>query len=78
MSSTPRVLLAYMPFGALRVPSLGVSLLKACLAQRDIACDVRYLNITFAERFGLVPYECVARLPGRCLVCERKSPRQGR
>lgn len=47
-----KVLLISMPFGALERPALGLSLLKARLAEEGFACDVRYLNFTFAEFVG--------------------------
>ena len=51
-----QVALVCMPFAALSFPNLGLSLLKAALAQQDIACDIHYLNISFAERIGLPLY----------------------
>ncbi len=51
-----KVLLIHMPFGALERPALGISLLKARLAQFDIPCDIRYLNLDFAEYVGEEDY----------------------
>src|SRR5262245_9138852 len=51
-SDMKRVLLLSMPLGALERPSLGVSLLKARLADERIVCDVRYLTFAFAEYIG--------------------------
>jgi ribosomal peptide maturation radical SAM protein 1 len=56
----PRVLLVNMPFGSLRWPQLGLGLLKAALAARDIACDVAYFNFELAERVGLEHYQWLA------------------
>ena len=50
---TPRVLLVNMPFGNLRWPNLGLSLLKAALDKRGIGCDIAYFNFDFAEQLGL-------------------------
>jgi ribosomal peptide maturation radical SAM protein 1 len=55
-NQTAQVALVCMPFAALSFPNLGLSLLKAALAQQDIACDIHYLNISFAERIGLPLY----------------------
>lgn len=55
-----RVLLVHMPFGALKMPALGISLLKAAAARTGIACDVRYLNLTFAARIGVPLYHWLA------------------
>jgi ribosomal peptide maturation radical SAM protein 1 len=54
-----QVALVYMPFGNLHQPALGISLLKATLAQRDIACDIHYLTLSFAERIGQPLYEWI-------------------
>jgi len=51
-----KVLLVSMPYGALDRPALGISLLKAELAQAGVACDVRYLAHTFAEFVGKDDY----------------------
>lgn len=56
----PRVLLVNMPFGNLRWPNLGLGLLKASLAQRDIDSDVAYFSFDFAERVGLEHYHWLA------------------
>src|SRR5437763_12356394 len=52
-----RALLLSMPFGALERPALGISLLKARLAESGVACDVRYLTFTFAELVGCELYQ---------------------
>ena len=56
----PRVLLVNMPFGNLRWPHLGLGLLKAALARRNIPCDVAYFNFDFAELLGLEHYHWLA------------------
>jgi ribosomal peptide maturation radical SAM protein 1 len=55
-----KVLLVSMPFGALERPALGISLLKARLAESEVACDIRYLNITFAEFLGHDEYRWIS------------------
>lgn len=54
-----KVLLVSMPFGALERQALGISLLKARLAERGLPCDVRYLNFAFAEFVGAEDYRWV-------------------
>ncbi len=54
-----KILLIHMPFGALERPALGISLLKARLAQFDIPCDIRYLNLDFVEYIGEDDYNWV-------------------
>jgi ribosomal peptide maturation radical SAM protein 1 len=51
-----KVLLVSMPFGALDRPALGLSMLKAEVTKAGFACDVRYLNIAFAELIGCEEY----------------------
>ena len=55
-----RVLLINMPFSNLGWPSLGLGLLKAELASRNIPCDVAYFNFNFAELLGLEHYHWIA------------------
>jgi ribosomal peptide maturation radical SAM protein 1 len=52
-----KVLLISMPFGALERPALGLSLLKARLAEEGFDCDVSYLNFPFAEFVGQENYQ---------------------
>lgn len=52
-----KVLLLSMPMGALERPALGLSLLKARLAESNIKCDVRYLTFNFAEFVGHSNYQ---------------------
>ena len=59
-----KVLLLSMPFGALARPALGISLLKAELAEAGVICDVRYMMFPFAEFTGYEDYQWVsAALP---------------
>jgi ribosomal peptide maturation radical SAM protein 1 len=51
-----RVLLISMPFGPMTRPAIGISLLKAELARRGIACDVRYFNLFLAQLVGPETY----------------------
>jgi ribosomal peptide maturation radical SAM protein 1 len=55
-----QVALVCMPFAVLNQPALGISLLKAALAQRDISCDIHYLSLTFAEWISRRLYWCIA------------------
>ena len=55
-----KVLLASMPFGALDRPALGLSMLKAELERDGFACDLRYLNIAFAELVGCDLYRWIS------------------
>ncbi len=57
MTRPAKVLLISMPMGALDRPSLGLSLLKARLAELNIPCDVLYLNFSFAELVGSAIYQ---------------------
>ena len=50
MTRPDRVLLAFMPYGHVRYPALGLSLLKAALVRRGIRCDAVYFNVRWAER----------------------------
>lgn len=47
-----KVLLLSLPFGALERPALGLSVLKAKLADEHVTCDVRYLTFALAEYIG--------------------------
>ncbi|MGC2236212.1 MAG: RiPP maturation radical SAM C-methyltransferase [Pyrinomonadaceae bacterium] len=51
------VLFANMPFSGADRPQIGISLLKAALRARNIPCDIRYFNITFAEWIGPETYQ---------------------
>jgi ribosomal peptide maturation radical SAM protein 1 len=55
--SMQKVLLLSMPFGMLDRQALGLSLLKARLAEANIGCDVRYLTFAFAELIGYEEYQ---------------------
>lgn len=55
-----KVLLLSLPFGSLDRPALGISLLKARLAEQDVACDTRYLTFTFAELVGCEEYRWIS------------------
>jgi ribosomal peptide maturation radical SAM protein 1 len=54
--STGKVLLISMPFAAIDRQALGLSLLQSALAGRGIACEIRYLNLSFAEMIGFDDY----------------------
>ena len=55
-----KVLLLSMPYGALDRPALGISLLKACLAEEDIVCDVHYFTFPLAEFIGCEEYRWIS------------------
>ena len=55
-----KVLLLSLPFGALGRPALGISLLKARLAELGVACDIRYLTFPFAELVGHDEYHWIS------------------
>ena len=60
-----------MPFAPIERPALGVSVLKAVLAECGIDCRIAYLNLEFAELLGPGHYDCIARtLPARSLAGE--------
>jgi ribosomal peptide maturation radical SAM protein 1 len=59
-----------MPFALVYQPLLGISLLKAILVERDIACDIHYLSLGFAERMGLPQYEWIGLMNPRSLLGE--------
>jgi ribosomal peptide maturation radical SAM protein 1 len=58
-SGNPQVILANMPFHGY-MPSLGLSLLKSCLAAKNISSKVLYLGLPFAERVGRDLYHVLA------------------
>ena len=55
-----KVLLVSAPFGSLDRPALGISSLKARLAEFDIACDIQYLTFTYAELIGCEEYRWIS------------------
>jgi ribosomal peptide maturation radical SAM protein 1 len=54
-----RILLLNMPFVSLDRPAIGVSILKARLAQEGIPCSIKYGNLLFAERIGKEAYALI-------------------
>jgi ribosomal peptide maturation radical SAM protein 1 len=48
-----------MPFASVSRPAIGISILKARLAQEGIVCNIGYANLLFAERFGMAAYELI-------------------
>ena len=44
-----QILLLNMPWARPTYPALGLSLLKAILAQHSFSCDIAYMNIVWAE-----------------------------
>lgn len=56
-----RVALVNMPVSQLEIPSLGLSLLKAEMAERNIHTDIHYLSNWFGEAIGYPLYSTLAR-----------------
>ena len=54
-----RVLLVNMPFAGVTAPSLALGLFKARFKRDGIACDVRDLNVVFAQMVGLEAYNTI-------------------
>src|SRR5919109_5338 len=46
-----------MPFGSVRRPAIGASLLKSGLREAGISSKIYYFNLKFAERISLEIYE---------------------
>lgn len=55
-----RVLIVVAPFLPMARPALGVGLLKAALGQQGVSCDVRHLQLKFADVIGLSLYEQIS------------------
>ena len=56
----PKVLLIVPPFQTTAAPALGVSQLKANLAQAGFPTTVLYLNFYYAARIGIEAYEWIS------------------
>ena len=54
------VVFAVLPFGDVRRPAIGVSVLKATIARRGFESRVEYLNMRLAEMIGLALYARIA------------------
>ena len=57
---TKNIVLVVPPFQSLARPSMGVSQLKANLAEQGFATHAVYLNLRFAERIGVLVYDWIA------------------
>jgi ribosomal peptide maturation radical SAM protein 1 len=53
----PEVLLLNMPFVSLARPAIGISILKARLAEEGLGCAIGYGSLFFAEWVGQAAYE---------------------
>jgi ribosomal peptide maturation radical SAM protein 1 len=53
------LVLLSMPFGPVRYPSIGLSLLKASI--QNVSTRILYFTLAFAERIGADTYEWIAR-----------------
>jgi ribosomal peptide maturation radical SAM protein 1 len=51
------VLLLNMPFVSLARPAIGISILKARMAEEGLGCAIGYGSLFFAEWFGMSAYE---------------------
>lgn len=58
---TLKVALVVMPLAAADRPSLAAGLLKAALARRGFACDVKYFNVTLWKMLGPAVYEVLSQ-----------------
>ncbi len=56
-----KVLLINMPFTTITYPSIALSLLKANLCDQGIPCDIKYLNMVFADLVGVSEYEQICK-----------------
>jgi ribosomal peptide maturation radical SAM protein 1 len=65
-----RVAIVVMPFLAIDRPSLAAGLLKAAVEKRSIACDCKYLNVTFSKMLGTGKYLDVLEAPSTVLAGE--------
>lgn len=55
-----KIVLVVPPWQSVTSPALGVSLLQANLHAHEIACEVLYLNLHFADRIGLSAYHKIS------------------
>jgi hypothetical protein len=51
------VLLINMPFGPLKKPSIGLSLLQASLCNTSVSSKLLYFTLLFATKIGIDLYE---------------------
>ena len=64
------VLLISMPFGPLKLPSIGLGLLKASLPPLGISGKCLYLGIDFAREIGPTTHTDITGHPEQCLIGE--------
>src|SRR5262245_61208421 len=60
LPQSPAVLLVSVPFAPLGSPSLGLSLLQACLRASGVETQVWHLGLDFAAEAGVSEYRLVA------------------
>jgi ribosomal peptide maturation radical SAM protein 1 len=58
-AGTDGILLVSMPFAGLERPAIGISLLKAGLAERGVEVAIRYLNWELAAQIGFDTYRFI-------------------
>ncbi len=61
MNNRVEVALINMPFSPLRIPSIGLGLLKAALTRDGMAAKTHYFNLRFAELIGVPAFERIQR-----------------
>jgi ribosomal peptide maturation radical SAM protein 1 len=60
LSMKHKILLITMPFAPVVSPSIGLTLLKGVLKEKDIAAEILYLNLLFAKKIGAGIYSKIA------------------
>lgn len=64
------VVFAAMPFGDMRHPALGLTLLRAALDVTDIQSSIEYFTLQFAERIGIEAYDAICNSSPESLIGE--------
>ncbi len=65
---TADVYLVNAPYSKLTEPSAALGALKACLVREGLSCEVRYLNIDWADEVGVGLYHALERARGAQLA----------
>ena len=73
----PDVLLVAMPFGSFRIPSLGLSLLRAALLRSGVETAISYFNINFARAVGPEIYDSIVESAAELLLGEALFAKSG-
>jgi ribosomal peptide maturation radical SAM protein 1 len=78
-----KTLLVDLPFKTVTRPNIGLSLLRASLAEAGFECEIRYANLEFAARIGEGAYQTIAEeipeplLVGDLVFAPAVDPRAG-